>query len=200
MELQPLIPLGQTILWIGFAAALLFGVRIERESLFGVLFRRVKAGAPFSLAGLEIGSPPAEIRRGEHVGVTSEGRQGATLPLDIADLLQRREYPANVAESPYLVHESQIVRPRTEKTVGLYRVRVRLEADSAPELQNVRRVTYRLHETFPHPTLATEAREEGFELWINVYGEFTVVAVVERDGLSPLWLTRYINLPGRPPD
>ncbi|MFO0943882.1 MAG: pYEATS domain-containing protein, partial [Pirellulales bacterium] len=64
---------------------------------------------------------------------------------------------------------------------GLYRVRVSLETDSTDQLSTVKRVTYRLHSTFPNRIIATEARDKNFELWLNVYGEFTIVAVLERE-------------------
>jgi hypothetical protein len=37
-------------------------------------------------------------------------------------------------------------------------------------------------------------------LWLNVYGEFPVLAYVERKAKPGVWLTRYLDLPGRPPD
>jgi hypothetical protein len=62
-------------------------------------------------------------------------------------------------------------------------------------------VTYRLYDDFkPRTVVATEAREREFELWLNVYGEFTIIAYAERENGEGLWLTRYLDLPGRPPD
>jgi hypothetical protein len=45
---------------------------------------------------------------------------------------------------------------------------------------------------------ASEEREEGFPILLNVWGEFTIVAIVERRSNPPLFLTRYLDLPGRP--
>jgi hypothetical protein len=57
-----------------------------------------------------------------------------------------------------------------------------------------------LHETFKQRVIATESQNNQFELWLNVWGEFTVIAYVERKDKEPLWLTRYLDLPGRPPE
>jgi prokaryotic YEATS domain len=198
--IESLIPLVQTLIWLEFAVVILFMSRLNGENLFRVLFDRVKSGAAVSLAGVSIGSPPAEIRKGEHVGVTAEGIKGAETAPPIEEALQRNDFPPNVVESPYLVHEAQVIRLRTDRTTGLYRVRVSLESDPIDDLKNVKRVTNRLHPTFPNRVIATEAREKNFELWVNVYGEFTIVAVVEHDGYPALWLTQYLDLPGRPPE
>ena len=61
-------------------------------------------------------------------------------------------------------------------------------------------MTYKLHESFPHPIMEITNRETHFELVLGVIGEFCLIATVARKGKERLWLTRYINLPGRPPD
>jgi hypothetical protein len=81
-----------------------------------------------------------------------------------------------------------------------YAVRIALEADCEELLDTCERVTYRLHDTFPKPVVATRARDKEFELWIRCWGEFTVRAIVERRGAPPVPLTRYLDLPGRPED
>jgi hypothetical protein len=95
---------------------------------------------------------------------------------------------------------AQIVRPPTGTIAGLFRVRVTVEADDEKLLEKIDRVIYRLHPTFKNRIIATEARDKEFELWLNVYGEFTIVAKVERKGEDAVWLTRYLDLPGRPKD
>ncbi|MEH2176846.1 hypothetical protein [Nostoc sp.] len=38
-----------------------------------------------------------------------------------------------------------------------------------------------------------------FELWLNIWGEFTAIAYIEQKNQEALWLTRYLDLPGCPP-
>jgi YEATS family len=198
------IPLFQTLVWPTFIVSLLLWFGSSFATILAAIGDSIRKGAPFAAgpSGLSIGSPPAELARtGEPgVGVTAEGIRGSEKTQPIVEALERNDLPTNVVESPYLIHEAQVIRPRTDRMAGLYRVRVSLESDPADDLNKVNRVTYRLHPTFPNRIIATEAREKNFELWLNVYGEFTIIAVVERDGQPPLWLTRYLELPGRPPE
>nr|WP_191756950.1 pYEATS domain-containing protein [Komarekiella delphini-convector] len=48
--------------------------------------------------------------------------------------------------------------------------------------------------------IATESHQNQFELWLNIWGEFTVIAYVERKNQEALWLTRYLDLPVCPLD
>jgi hypothetical protein len=197
------IPLFQTLVWPIFIVGLLLWFRGSFATIFAAIADNISKGASVSAgpSGVSIGAPPAEITRtSASVGVTAEGIQGSAKTPSIVEALERDALPTNVVESLYLVHEAQVIRPRTGQMAGLYRVRVSLESDPTDELHKVKRVTYRLHPTFPNRIIATEAREKNFELWLNVYGEFTIIAAVERDGQPPLWLTRYLDLPGRPPE
>jgi hypothetical protein len=198
-----LIPFFQTLIWPVFLGALLFLFRGYVTTILASIADSIKKGASFTagLNGISLGSPPTEITRAAgSVSVTAEGVGGAKQEPSIAKaLVNAGGLPVNIVESPYLVHEAQVIRPRTDQMAGLYRVRVSLESDPIGELDKVKRITYRLHPTFSNRIVATEAREKNFELWLNVYGEFMIVAVVEREDQSPLWLTRYLNLPGRPP-
>ena len=69
-------------------------------------------------------------------------------------------------------------------------MRVWVEAYPEELLRSCTRVTYRLHDSFGEPVIATEARDKEFELWLSVYGEFTVIACVEREGQGPVWTSR----------
>jgi len=99
----------------------------------------------------------------------------------------------------YLTHEAWPVS-QGPGPKQWYAVRIALEADCEELLDTCERVTYRLHDTFPKPVVATRARDKEFELWIRCWGEFTVRALVERRGAPPVPLTRYLDLPGRPED
>lgn len=104
------------------------------------------------------------------------------------------------AEHLYLTHVAETLRMRTAGAYGLYRIRAKVEADTDDILSEVESVTWRLHETYSPREATTTARGDGFALWINSYGEFVIGAhLLMRDG-SKLWLDRYLDLPGRPPD
>src|SRR5688572_12890084 len=101
-------PLFQTLAWIVFTFALLFLVRVKGESLFGLLFERLRSGAPISAGPLSIGSPPKEILKGESTGVTAEGTQGSPTPAPIEQSLTAGKYPPNVVDDIFIVHEAQM--------------------------------------------------------------------------------------------
>lgn len=137
--------------------------------------------------------------------LTSEELQGgepAPAPGDIRGLLERGEM-GRVGTYPYLMHAAKMVTPRTGPHTGRYAVRVWLEFDGRYgfERSDVKQVVYWLDPSFRQRVIATEAAAKDFELWLSLFGEFTIIAVVERrDGGEPIWLSRYLDLPGRPPD
>ena len=188
-----------SLLWFLFAVVMvLLFWRTLRDVLLA-LAARIQAGAELAVGPVSIGPPPAGLGAKTENGATAEGVGGVTAPVDVEDLLLARQYPAQITDELYLVHVSQVIRPFTGAGTGLWRVRVFVEAyDDQSLLDGIQRVTYRLHDTFVKKVVATEAREKAFELWVNIYGEFNLVAYVEREGKPPLWLTRYIDLPGRP--
>jgi hypothetical protein len=190
----------QTGIWIVGLAALLILGRHRLRTLTDALVQRIIQGAPIELGPVNIGAAPAAMRNTKEMSATAEGVDGAELPTDVESVLLERHYPAGLAEDVYLLHSALIVRPRTPTSPAVYRVRAWMEADSPKLLDEIQRVTYRLHDTFPQKVIATTARAQDFELWMNVYGEFTLVAHVERKGKPALWLARYLELPGRPPD
>lgn len=146
-------------------------------------------------------NPPAAIREtAEPLVVTAEGTEGSATSESLEAALLRKDYPDNVREGIYLIHEAEILRERTTPASGRYRVRIWLESYSRETIHRVRTVTYRLWDDFPTKVISTSAPGRQFETWLNVYGEFNVVAYVEFDDGSGIWLTRYLNLPGRPVD
>ena len=189
----------QTGVWVLAAAVLLFVTRHRLRDLVDALVGRIVAGAEVGIGPINIGSPPAALRKQQEGSVTSEGAQGAELAQNIKKDLAEKRFPAGLDEEIYLVHSAQIVRARTARSPALYRIRLWVEAYEESLLDEISRVTYRLHDTFPQPVIATQARDKEFELWMNAVGEFTVIAHAERRGQAAVWMTRYLELPGRPP-
>lgn len=199
--MDALMAFAQTALWIALIVWMIhkFGSRLE--SLIDAVGSRIQRGDNFESPWLSIETPPASLRSDRTAATTAEGEHGLATKVDIENLLLKKEYPDAVSESIYLVHTASTLRARTPKQPGQYRVRVRVEAYNLEELSTIERVTYRLYnDEFPEPIVATASVMNNFELWLNVYGEFTVVAYAERKSLPPIWMTRYLDLPGRPPE
>lgn len=100
-----------------------------------------------------------------------------------------------------VIHETEVLQPRTSPGSGRYRVRVWIESFAEKNtLSDVESVTYRVWSDFRNNTLTTANKSSNFDLWLNIYGEFPLLAFVKmRDG-STIELQRYLDLPGRPPD
>lgn len=158
---------------------------------------------PSSYIGSIDDLPEIEVR-------TLEGPGGSSLVSEdeLRSLLEKKQYPANVTEDVYLVHEASEDRSPIDgpagRQPGRYTLAIWLETERPDQLAACTRVIYRLHDTFGESrrVIATEARiqDRAFALRLSVYGEFTVVAYVERAGKPALWLSRFLDLPGRPPD
>jgi len=198
------IPLFQTIIQsvlpILFATVLVIIFWKKLQLIIEALVVRIQKGAPVKVGSLfDIGAAPKGIQSGRVGTATSEGTQGSGTPEDVKARLLNRKYPTEIDEEFYLVHKIQEVRPYTGPGTGRWLVRAYIEAyEDEKHLDDILRVSYRLHDTFSEKVIATEARDKSFELWINIYGEFNLIAYVERKNKPPFWLTRYLDLPGRP--
>lgn len=193
-------PLFQTIAWIIFWGVLISVFNHYFKSLLNALVSRIQQGSPFEAGTLfKLGAPPEFISK-EVQTATSEGANGINISENEEEgVLKYWKHSSPIVENIYLVHTAEVVTPRGHKPKsGEYRVRVWLESDQVSDFKKCQRVIYRLHETFKPQVIATQAKDKQFELWLNVWGEFTVIAYVERDDGNNLWLTRYLDLPGRP--
>ncbi len=189
-----LVPLLQTILWIAFWVFVTVLIRTSR--LFTVLVKRIEAGSPLRAGYFELGAPPALMNPSVEA-VTAEGVDGIPVsPSATEAVVDYQKHSTAIAEAVYLVHAAREISSRTAAAPGRYWVKVWLDAYTDTEFNACTRVTYRLHESFKHPIVATEAKEKHFEVWMEICEEFTVVAYVEREAKEPLWLTRFIDLPG----
>ncbi len=193
------IPVIPSVLWFVFAVGLVVILRKRLWLILDALTSRIQGGAPFGIGPVNIGAPPLALRSGEIKSATAEGTSGVEVPLDVESMMAEREFPSEITDAVYLVHISQVILPYSGPRTGRWRVRVYVEAyDDDALLANITRVTYRLHDSFEQKVISTVASDRAFELWMNIYGEINLVAYVERKGKGPLWLTRYIDLPGRP--
>jgi len=142
---------------------------------------------------------PASIR-GTDTGVaTSDAQRAITDPA--VTLTIEQAYSEFVQFGFVLVHKTEVIRPRTSPRSGRYRVRVWVESiEQQRPLSEIESVTYHVwHDSRP-PILTTEDQKTSFNLWLSIYGEFPVLALVKTHDGQTYELQRFIDLPGRPPD
>ncbi|RON81065.1 pYEATS domain-containing protein [Pseudomonas fluorescens] len=72
--------------------------------------------------------------------------------------------------------------------------------DRENNLAEIESVTYRVWEDLPQPVIASSDQKSSFDLWLKIYGEFPVLAVVRKKNGETFHLMRHIDLPGRPMD
>jgi hypothetical protein len=198
------VPFWQTIVWLVFWVFIINYVNKnfsqQISSLFSALIARIQDGSPIKFGNfVELDGPPA-IKNQQVSTATSEGVNGINVSENLHEkVLNYQKNSTGICESIYLIHLAEVIVPSTPEKPGLYRVKIWLEAYSEDDFNECDRVTYRLHDSFKNQIIATESPQNQFELWLNVWGEFTVIAYVERKNQEALWLTRYLDLPGRPP-
>ncbi|MBD2438127.1 pYEATS domain-containing protein [Nostoc sp. FACHB-110] len=199
------VPLFQTLAWIIFWSILIRFIyrnfNLQLGELLSAFVNRVQQGSPIEAGTFfKLGAPSA-VANQQVNSATAEGTEGISISENQSEkVLNYQQHSTGIAEEVYLLHMSEVITPRTENKRGSYRVRVWLEAYTEIDFNECEQVVYRLHESWKHQVIATEAKKDQFELWLNLWGEFTIIAYVKRKNKEPLWLTRYIDLPGRPPD
>jgi hypothetical protein len=139
---------------------------------------------------------PAKIERGVGIAATSDEKDHAVNE----DMKQRidESYREVVKFGFCLLHAAEVTRQRTIPGSGRYKVRVWVEAIQHRSLSDIESVTYRVWDDFPEPVLTTKDRESNFDLWMTVYGEFPVIALVKTTTGETHELQRYVDVPGRP--
>ena len=133
-------------------------------------------------------------------GIATSDRSDMTAEPGIQTAINK-SYGKLVRAGPCIIHQAETLQPRSSPGSGRYRVRAWIESfDEASVLKEIESVTYRVWDDFRNNTLTTTDLSSNFDLWLNVYGEFPILAFVKmRDG-SLIELQRYLDLPGRPPD
>lgn len=103
------------------------------------------------------------------------------------------EVPAHFRNLVFLIHS--VAAPRIYKD-GNERRPIQVVVDSFNEnvLDDIVKVVYHLHPSFPNPDRETANRERRFELKTGAWGEFNLSAdIFFKDYERPLTLTRYLN-------
>jgi hypothetical protein len=142
--------------------------------------------------------PPTEIREQKTLMATSAGETvqrftEADVPLD-------REYGEHVKTGFCLLHAVEVLQVRSMTKAGRYRIRVWIESIQHRSLSDIESVTYRLWDDFTPRMFTSTSSMKNFDLWLHVYGEFPVLAMLKfKDGSTTI-LQRYLDIPGRPQD
>lgn len=189
------------LVWVVFWAVILFVFRRYVSLIVEAVVTRIQRGSSVTVGPVSIGEPPKEIREAAAGGVAvSDPKSSTILPKDLSESQINEEYRKLIGQGYFLVHAAEVMRERTIPNSGLYRVRVWVESYSDKPLDDIIRVTYRVWGDFKRPIISTASHETSFDLWMNIYGEFPVLAYIERRDKPSLIISRYIDLPGRPPD
>ncbi|ACE85032.1 pYEATS domain-containing protein [Cellvibrio japonicus] len=124
--------------------------------------------------------------------------------LKIADVQAQtslnESYTGLVSFGYALLHHAEVIQARTSPRSGRYRVRVWLESIEHRSLSDIESVTYHVWDDFNQSVISTADASSNFDLWLSIYGEFPVLALVKTKEGQTYELQRYIDLPGRPPD
>jgi hypothetical protein len=197
------VPLLQTLSWVGLIGLVLGLNRRRLGNLLDEVIKRVREGSSFQAGPVSLGEAPRDIKSGRVEFATAEGAAGVTVSPSAEaffdDIAAHMDGVDADRQDVYLVHSATRLDDQTDDGKYWYTVRIWVEADSEDLLDDCRRVTYRMHPTFQDPIIATQRRNREFELWLRVWGEFSVFAYLEFEEGPPALLSRYLDLPGRPP-
>lgn len=142
---------------------------------------------------------PSEVE-GKSTGVATSDMSRPSIPKAQIDTIEAR-YQELIDSGFALLHQTEVLQERTSPKSGRYRVRVWIEAVGGNRsIGDIESVTYHVWHDFKNPILATSDAKSHFDLWLVIYGEFPVLALVKLRSGCVVEVCRYIDLPGRPPD
>jgi|GEM_PF-1568566 len=194
------IPLLQTLVWPIFISIFIFCARAQVVAILKSIATRIERGDPFQAgpSGISLGSSEPKLTRLDEV--KEKASLNVEVNAEIPAAIEERSKTQQTINSPsqyenvlYLIHS--VSAPRVD-TDGVERraIQVILDADSESLLDNVEKVVYHLHPTFPNPDRETTDRKRRFELKTRAWGEFNLSADVYIKGYKePLRLGRYLS-------
>lgn len=142
---------------------------------------------------------PAELER-KSTGVATSDTSRRSIPREDLVTIESK-YTKLVADGLVLLHQAEVLQNRTSPKSGRYRVRVWIESIGPDRsISDIESVTYHVWRDFPDPVLSTSDAKSNFDLWLTIYGEFPVLALIKLRSGGDVEAHRYIDLPGRPPD
>lgn len=186
------------LLWIAFWSILIYKFRHHIGPVVTAFVDRIHSGSSVSLFGFNLGEPPGQLRNSAPGSAAVFDPEPAAVVSDVVEDMAGH-YSKLKNEDYFLIHAAEVVQPRTAPRSGRYRVRIWVESFTDKPL-DIARVTYQLLDYFTPPIIATTSIQTNFDVWLTVYGEFPVMAKIDRKDHSSVYVSRYIDLPGRPPD
>lgn len=176
------IPLLQSLVWPAFVGFLLLICRRQVVLVISAILARIEGGATVQIGPVSFG---------ETVDRKLTRLDDSPKAVDeTAD-----DFPSLYKQTVYLVHH--VGRGRVDSDGHERRdVQVVLDGDSQDILNEVERVVYHLHPSFPNPDRKVTDRKSSFKLVARAWGEFNLSADVYFKGYEkPLNLSRYLNFP-----
>lgn len=142
---------------------------------------------------------PSELGSGTG-GVATSDTTGTSTDSQIASSIEG-SYKNLISFGFVLIHQAEVVQKRTSPMSGRFRVRVWVESiELQRPISDIASITYHVWNDFNPPVISTSDQASNFDLWLSVYGEFPVLALVTTKSGETYELQRFIDLPGRPPD
>jgi hypothetical protein len=176
------IPLLQSLVWPAFAGFLLLICRRQVVLVISAILARIEGGAAVQIGPVSLGGT-ADRK------LTRLDEKPKTIDETAVD------YPACYKQTVYMVHH---VGGAIVDSDGHARrdIQVVLDGDSEDILDEVERVMYHLHPSFPNPDRDVADRQSSFKLIARAWGEFNLSADAYFKGYEkPLNLSRYLNFP-----
>ncbi|HMG05874.1 MAG TPA: pYEATS domain-containing protein [Chthoniobacterales bacterium] len=192
--------------WLDFVSSLVWPtviliILVAFKAQIEGLLKRIKSGelggAKFDFQSLP--EPPSALSADKLGAAVSDATSVAPASESAIHQIDAK-YAALLEEDYFLLHATEIVHAPTSPGTGFFRVRVWLEAISDGKLKRIESVTYRVWHDFPKTRLATKNRSKQFDVWLNVNGEFPILACIKLADGKIVWRSRYLDLPGRPKD
>jgi hypothetical protein len=144
-------------------------------------------------------APPQSLPT-DRTGIAVSGRDAApTVDGDEANAIDA-QYTQLLCRGYSILHKSEVVSEPTTPGSGFFRVRVWIEKDKDVACDAIESVTYRVWHDFPETKISTRDKGSGFDVWLNVNGEFLILACIKLVSGKLFYLDRYLDLPGRPQD
>jgi hypothetical protein len=197
---KDMVPFYEALAWIIFWGVLIFKFRNSFLKIIDAIIKRIESGSKVIVGPMTLGEPPKTLsEEGPDSVVISDKGKEPTLPVETTTKTINQKYD-ELKKGYFLLHAAEVIKARTIPNSGRYKVRLWIESYEDKKLDEIVKVTYKLWDDFERPVITTASKETNFDLWLNLYGEFPVLAYVERKNSPPIWIERYIELPGRPPD
>lgn len=185
------IPFFQSLIWPLFLAVFLILNRKWVREVAEVIKERIRKGSGFKTPVFELDSVAPKM---EPAGPNPQDLMEKIIYEAKEAPLPNPELLLEIADSLYLVHTAEQTNAQDAMGRQYYRVRVQLAAATNNILDNVERVVYHLHPTFPNPDREVSSRANNFELTLQAWGQFTLRAdVYLKASPQPIPLTRYLN-------